>query len=125
MNKQRGISFISLVLMIALGVTIVLIGAKLAPAYIEFFAVKKVLAAMAQDPAFPDMSPKELRDSFNRRATIDYIQSIQAKDLDIAKEDGQNVVSAEYSLKIHLIGNVSACLDFFASTSQTATPRGE
>ncbi len=125
MNQQRGLSVISLVFLIALGISIVLIGVKLAPAYIEFFAVKKVLAAMAAEPGFADMSPKELRDAFDRRATIDYIESVTGKDLDITKENGQNVVSAEYALKIHLAGNVSACLDFFASTSGAAKPRGE
>jgi hypothetical protein len=113
-------SFIALVLLIALLISIVLIGVKLVPAYIEFFSVKKVLAAMAKDPGFSTMNPGELRKSFERRVAIDYITVVTSQDLDITKEDGENVVSIEYSQKIPLAFNVSACLDFAASTSGSA-----
>ncbi len=126
MKKQRGMSFIGTLILIVLGVSITLLVVKLAPAYIEFFSVKKVLAAMAQDPAFPAMSPAEVRDSFDRRANIDYITTVTGKDLDLSKEDGQNVASIEYSQKIPLVLNVSACLDFSASTASSGKPaKGE
>lgn len=116
MKHQRGMSFIALVLLIVLGISIVLIGVKLVPAYIEFFSVKKVLSAMEKDPGFSAMSPGEIRKSFERRATIDYITAVNSQDLEITKADGDNVVSVEYSQKIPLAFNVSACLDFSAST---------
>jgi hypothetical protein len=127
MRYQRGMSFISIVLLVALLVTIILIGVKLVPAYIEFFSVKKVLATMAKDPGFPTMSARDIIASFDRRATIDYITVVEGKDLDISKQDGENVVSVEYSQKIPLAFNISACLDFSASTASgsSATKSGE
>ena len=116
MKYQRGMSFIGMVLLIALLVSIVLLGVKLTPAYLEFFSVKKVLGAMAKEPGFETMSAKEIMASFDRRATIDYITVVDSKDLDISKGDGGNVVSVEYSQKIPLVLNISACLDFSAST---------
>lgn len=116
MKHQRGMSFIALVILIALGISIVLIGVKLVPAYIEFFSIKKVLGAIEKDPGFASMSAAEIRKSFERRATIDYITVVNSQDLDITKENGDNVVSVEYSQKIPLAFNVSACLDFLAST---------
>ena len=118
MKHQRGMTFISMMILIVLGVSITLLGVKLAPSYIEFFSVKKIMAAMANDPAFPGMSQKEIRDSFDRRATIDYVDTVNGKDLDLSKENGQNVASIEYSKKIPLVLNISACLDFEASTSK-------
>jgi hypothetical protein len=116
-------SFIGLVLVIALGISIVLIGVKLVPAYIEFFSVKKILTAIAKDPGFETMSPAEIRKSFERRLAIDYVTAVDSKDLEITKEDGNNVVSVEYSQKIPLAFNVSACLDFEASTSDVKSTK--
>jgi hypothetical protein len=121
MHHQRGMSIISILVLIVLGVSITLLVVKLTPAYIEFFSVKKIMSAMAKDPAFANMSPKEIRDSFDRRATIDYVTTINGKDLDLSKENGENVASVEYSQKIPLVLNISACLDFDASTAGSAS----
>jgi hypothetical protein len=118
-HHQRGMSIISILILVVLGVSIVLLVVKLTPAYIEFFSVKKIMATMAKDPAFPGMSPKEIRDSFDRRATIDYVTTVTGKDLDLTKDNGENVASVEYAQKIPLVLNISACLDFEASTAGT------
>lgn len=118
-HQQRGMSIISILVLVVLGVSITLIVVKLTPPYIEYFSVKKIMSAMAKDPAFPAMSPREIRDSFDRRAAIDYVSSVTGQDLDLSKEDGANVASIEYAQKIPLALNISACLDFEASTSNT------
>lgn len=117
MKHQRGMTFIGWVVVLALVISYVLIGVKVVPAYIEFFSVKKVLATMAKEPGFGTMSAKEIMDSFERRAAIDYISSVNSKDLEITKVDGENVVSVEYSQKIPLVANISILLDFSASTA--------
>ena len=63
------------------------------------------------------MSPREIRNSFDRRANIDYITVVSSQDLDISKDEGDNVVSVEYSQKIPLVANISLVLDFSASTA--------
>ena len=127
MQRQRGMSFIGILVLIVLGVSITLLVVKLSPSYIEFFSVQKIMSTLAKDPAFPNMSPKEIRDSFDRRATIDYVSSVTANDLDLSKENGVNVASIEYSKKIPLILNISACLEFEANTGKTSSKplRGE
>ena len=124
MQRQRGLSFISILILIVLGVSITLLVVKLTPAYIEFFSVQKIMSTIAKDPTFPNMSPREIRDSFDRRASIDYVTSVNGNDLDLSKDNGANVASVEYSLKIPLVVNVSASLAFDASTSSSrAAPK--
>jgi len=124
MQRQRGLSFISILILIVLGVSITLLVVKLTPAYIEYFSVKKIMSTIAKDPAFPNMSPREIRDSFDRRASIDYVTAVNGNDLDLSKDNGANVASVEYSLKIPLVINISACLAFDASTSSSrAAPK--
>jgi len=118
MKNQRGMSSFSMMILIVLGISITLLVVKLSPSYIEFFSVKKVMGAMADDSAFPTMSPQEVRNSFDRRATIAYVESVTGKDLDLSKEKGQNIATLEYSKKIPLVWNISACLEFEASTAK-------
>lgn len=124
-KHQRGLTFIGWLVVLALVLTYVYVGIKVVPAYIEFFSVKKILATMAREPGFATMTPPEIRKSFERRATIDYITAVTAQDLDIRKENGENVVTVEYAQKIPLFYNVSLLLEFAASTanSRGGTPQ--
>ncbi len=121
MNKQKGITLVGM-LLVAGGIFFVaLIVMKIVPAYIDFFSVRKVMTAMANDPAFPTMSVKEIRASFARRASIDNITGIKSEDLDISKADGETVVIAEYAVKTPLFGNLSAYMDFTATTAKDSS----
>ncbi|HEX5538253.1 MAG TPA: DUF4845 domain-containing protein [Methylophilaceae bacterium] len=120
MHKQRGMTFIGLVLTIAAIVFVAVIGMKLVPAYIEYFSVKKAITKIANDPSFKEMSKADIIASFDRTATIDNITVINGKDLAVARDDaGHTVVTANYQALVPLIGNVSALLDFSASTDDT------
>lgn len=121
MHKQQGMTFIGLVLVIAGIVFVAVIGMKLVPAYIEYFSVKKAIAKIANDPSFNEMSRNDIVASFNRTAVIDNITVIEGKNLTMEKnEAGQTVVSADYQALVPLMGNVSALLDFSASTDDAA-----
>jgi hypothetical protein len=122
MYKQRGITFIGLVLIIAAVIFIATIGIKLYPPYVEFMTVKKAINRIGSDSAFATMSPKDIKDSFDKSASIDSIRVITSNDLVIGKGEGKPVVSADYQVVVPIIANVSALLDFFASTDSKATP---
>jgi hypothetical protein len=59
----------------------------------------------------------DIRRSFQRRNAIEDVQGVSQDDLEISKENGETVVSASWSVKVPLISNASACLDFYATTA--------
>lgn len=121
MHKQRGITFIGLVFVVAAIVFVAVIGMKLTPAYLEYMSVKKVIAKIAHEPSFAEMSKKDIVDEFDKGATIDNIKVIQGSDLEITKQDaGKQIVTAQYQVVVPLVANVSALLDFKASTDSSA-----
>ncbi|MCB5205653.1 DUF4845 domain-containing protein [Methylovorus mays] len=123
MNRQRGITFIGLVLLIAAGLFVVMVGMKLTPAYVEYFTIKKTLKKISQEPGFETMSRKEIMDVYIRAAMIDEISDVDAKDLVVGKNTaGQNTVSIDYQKVIPIIANVSVLIDFTASTDASASP---
>ena len=117
LKKQSGATIVGILFIAALAGVGVVTAAKLAPVYIEFFSVKKVLNAMATSGDLKTMSLKELQASFDRRAGIDYITSVKPENISITRAGGSAVVSVEYSVKVPLVANLSAWMDFSASTS--------
>ena len=55
--------------------------------------------------------------SYRKRANINYITDITAEDIDISKEGGRLKLSASYSVKIPLAGNITLLLEFNPSSS--------
>lgn len=115
MKKQQGITLIGMFFIAFLVVCSAIAAAKLTPAYIEFWSVKKIFNAMASDPELKTMSIKQIRESYDKRASIDNITNLAGKDLEISKDGGETVVEGSYSVKVPLAGNLSAWMDFSAS----------
>jgi len=104
--------------MVVVGIIIVLVvigGLKIAPAYIEYFTVKKAIVGVAQTTSRGTVA--EVRQAFDRRAQIDDIDVIAGKDLEITKEGNEIVISFAYPKRISLFGNVSVVIDFAASSN--------
>lgn len=104
--------------MLVIGIIIVFVaigGLKIAPAYIEYFTVKKAIVGVAQTTGKGTVG--EVRQAFDRRAQIDDIDVISAKDLEITKEGNDIVISFAYPKRIPLFGNVSVVIEFAASSN--------
>jgi len=116
MKRQRGVTFIGMVFIAGLIVFAAIIGLKLVPAYIEYATVVNHLREIARSPDARGASPREIQTMFSKRAQIDAINAVKGDDIDIEKEGDQVVLSARYSTKIKLFGNLNACIDFVASS---------
>jgi hypothetical protein len=116
MNRQRGVTFIGMVFIAGLIVFVAIIGLKLIPAYIEYATVVNHLREIARSPDARSASPKEIQNMFRKRAQIDAIEAVKGDDIEVDKEGDQVILRAAYSTKIKLFGNLSACIDFSASS---------
>jgi len=113
-KKQQGATLLGMLIVGAFVVFVALIAMKMAPAYIEFMSVKKVLKAM-QSESLGTMSNKEIKDSFEKRASVAYVDTVKGSDLVIEKTpDGNAVVSVSYEVVKPIMGNVSVLIDFSA-----------
>jgi hypothetical protein len=115
MNKQRGVTMLGMLVVCVVVIVVAILGLKVAPAYIEYFSVKKAIVAIAQTNGRGTVG--EIRAAFDRRAAIDSIDVIGAKDLEITKEGNEVVVSFSYPKRIPLVGNVNLVIDFAASSN--------
>ncbi|MDD5250542.1 MAG: DUF4845 domain-containing protein [Rhodocyclaceae bacterium] len=118
MAGQRGLTLISMIVVCVLLILVALLGIKVAPDLIEYYAIVKSVKATAQDPATRGASVAEIRRNFDKRKSIDNITAISGADLDITKEGDDVVIAFSYSQKIPLTGPVSLVIDFEGSSAQ-------
>ncbi len=98
-SRQRGLSFLGLVVMGSLLAMAGAIAAQIVPTAIEYQAVLK-----AVNKAREGNSVAEVRKIFDNAASIDDIKSISAKEIEVTKEGDKIVVSFAYQREIHLAG---------------------
>jgi hypothetical protein len=95
-----------------------MVALKILPVYKENMAIKTTLSAMASDSILQNGEKWEIRKSFNERADIDNISSVNGGDLEIDKEDGRIVLGIAYSVKTPLFANISLYIDFNESSGK-------
>lgn len=118
-RKQLGVSLGGLLVGAAILIVVAMLGMKLAPSYIEFFAVKKAINALGEE-ARGGANVLAIRRGFDNRAMIDAIDSVKGSDLEITKEGGQIVVSVAYRKEIPLVSNVGVYIEFKAASKTAA-----
>ena len=100
-SRQRGLSFIGLVLWGFIIVAGVAIGSQAVPIVIENMNIKKAATKAARQGS----TVQEVRDIYQKAQAIDDMQSVNARDLDVTKDtNGSIVVSYSYERDVHLAG---------------------
>jgi hypothetical protein len=116
-NKQKGIGFSGFIMIIAAVLFVVILGIKLVPAYINNMQIEHIFKAIVNDPDMRNASDKDIRASYSKRASIEYI-NLAPESVEVNKDDGHLALSANYTVKTPVFGNVSLVIDFSPSASK-------
>lgn len=116
-GRQRGIGFVGFI-MIAAGIVFAAVaGMKLVPPYLHSAQIAEIFKEIARDPNMQGASMSDIRMAYAKRANINYITDITDADIEIDKVNGQLNLSASYSVKIPIAGNITLLLEFNPSSS--------
>ncbi len=121
-SKQRGLTMSGFLFVAVVLVMLAMVAMKLVPAYIEYFSVKKILSTMGQESDLKSKSNADLRADFARRANVGYVTVVKPEDIAVDRHGAVPVISADYSFRTKLVGNVSLVVDFSASSDPNAAP---
>ncbi len=99
LHRVRGMSLIGVLFVAMLVAAVALVVVQVVPTYSEFQAVQN-----AVDKASGGTTVLEIRNLFDKTASIDDIRSITGKDLVVTKEGDKVVVTFSYQREIHLAG---------------------
>ncbi len=64
--------------------------------------------------------PMEIRSLLQRRIDVNAIDSIQAKDIIIKQQSGKTTITAQYEVRVPIMGNVDAVSTFEESLEVVA-----
>ncbi len=123
-NRQQGISFIFMLVLIGLFGYAIYIGIKLLPEYMEFHSIKSSIDGVAAELKTRNLNKKQAQDLLVRRLNTNYVNlrdlkpnttgcSASKKDSFHFKRTQKNVeIGINYEKRIPMVANVDAVLDF-------------
>jgi Domain of unknown function (DUF4845) len=117
-NKQQGVGFVGVILIIAAVLFLATFAMKLVPAYLHNMQIERILKTIVSDAEMQNATVKDIRASYTKRAMMDSITDITAEDVEVSKDAGHISLSANYSVKIPVAGNVSLMVEFKPSAEK-------
>jgi Domain of unknown function (DUF4845) len=112
MDGQKGLTLTGMLVVSVVGILVLLLGFKILPVYLEYFAIEKHFKAMAADPRLRGANRRAIETAYAARASVDDLRSMDPQLIEVTKQGDEVIVSAEYSVKVPLFRNVAACFDF-------------
>lgn len=121
-TRQKGMSMLSALVVLAFGIFIVLLGVKMAPVYMENMAIGEVLEAVAQDRRSRTMGRSSLRDNIMRRLSINGVRDLPRDEIEFKKTRHGLDILVDYEVRRPVVGNVSVVMVF---SEKVTIPRND
>ncbi|WP_305907316.1 DUF4845 domain-containing protein [Methylomarinum sp. Ch1-1] len=112
-QKQRGLTLISLVLVLALIGFFTLLVLKIGPIYLNHSKVTNALAALEQTTDVETKSKYEIETILDKRFNLNYVEHVDKDDIKISKHGNYLKVEIEYERIEPIMGNLSVLVDFY------------
>ena len=112
MKKQRGLSLGGLIVTAFIVVFVAIFVFKIVPVYLEYQTVKRIFRSMAEDPQLRASTRSDIESAWSARTAVDDVKNLPFENIEFTKGPDGLRLAAEYSVKVPLFGNVSACFDF-------------
>ena len=115
-KRQRGMSFLGLLALVAILGFATVIGLKLIPIYMDSWKIDGVMKAVISDPSINSQSRQEVIDAMLKRLDIDAVEAVNYhnwKDaLTVKKRQNNTTIEIYYRVETPLIGNLSLVAEF-------------
>jgi hypothetical protein len=113
LQRQKGMTAISLVALLILFGFLALIALRLVPIYLDHFKVVSHLKALAEQEETASMADNDIIKTYFKRLDIDDVVDVKRDDFFIEKGDGGGkVLAVEYEVRRPVFGNVSVVVSF-------------
>lgn len=111
-NQQKGLSFISWLLVIGIAGALAVVGLKLIPVYMEYGTVVSVLEDVAETQRESRKAAGAVWNSMIKRLEINNISSVKKENFKIEKIDGGEQMTVKYEVRTHMFGNLDTVASF-------------
>lgn len=111
-KHQRGLTFISLCVLLFIFGFFVFLVLKIGPIYLDHNKVSSALSALKKDPGFSAMSEHEIRRSLDNRFNIGYVDFIAPEDIKVSRSNDYVKVEIDYEVVKEMAYNLSVLVEF-------------
>ena len=111
-DRQRGMTTLGLIILVAFVGLFVFAGIRLVPIYLEHMKINSVLEGVKAEFEGQNPSRQDINRSLSRRFDIESINVISEKDLKIRKVADGYIIEAIYENRTPFIANVSFAVSF-------------
>src|SRR3954463_3361280 len=106
-KSQSGITVLGWLLLLIPVAIIAYAAIRVTPIYINYFKVVKALEQTAAEAKGEAVTPAEVHASLERRFNVEYVDTPDAKEIDVHREGEHWVAVAKYEEVAPLFGNLS------------------
>jgi hypothetical protein len=114
---QRGLSMIGFLFTAAVIVAIAMVGFRVTPSYVEYFAVKRAMQETLDN--MRDVNSKaEFRRGIEGRLNVNYVDAVNGSDIEVKRQGNVVTATATWDRKLHVVGNAYILLEFEAEAAR-------
>ena len=121
-KNQKGLTFISWLIILAVGGFFVMLGLKLTPIYLENQGVKSVVKSLNNDPLIRKTDTRGVRKIIKNRMKINSIYDFPKDAIKIKKSKTRLNVDITYNKEEKIVGNVYVLVKFSEKLSVDIVP---
>ena len=108
---QRGMTTISLAVLIIVVVFFITLGLKLVPVYLEHFSVTQSLKSVKEE-APSGLDVRDIISMLNNRLSMNDVTSVTKRDIKVDRQAKGTVVTVAYEVRRHALGNIDLVISF-------------
>ncbi len=110
--KQRGMTGLGWLTVLALIGFFALMILKLAPIYLDHYSVASTVRSLEKEPLITKKSPGEIRKMLKKRLKMNYVSDLPKDAIKIKKSSGVLKVDVNYKVRRPLFGNIELVVTF-------------
>ena len=111
-HRQRGVSALGVVAILALVASTVTLALRLGPHYVDFYTIQTLIEELPEGRVH-DMERQRIRDSLEKRFRVNNIRNMTVRDvISIERDKGKTNLHVNYEAREHLVYNVDVVLSF-------------
>ena len=122
-KRQRGLSFLGLISLVAILGFASVIGLKLIPIYMDSWKIDGIMDAVISDPDVNQQTRKDVIESMLKRLDIDAVDAVNysnyKESMTVSKEKNRTTIHIFYRVETPLIGNLYLIAEFDKTKSST------
>jgi len=112
MKKQKGLTLISWLAIIAVVLFNAIIAMNVVPVYLNDHSVKSLMEALETDSSVRGATPKKIKDTITKRLRVNNVYSVTKDNIDIKKLKNDYVITIEYEPRGKLVGSLDYIVTF-------------